>query len=281
MNYIEYVDKLVEKGTNNIKKPKEVLNNDKPIFNKDDYNVKEGEPIYLEPDKYGRSNGAIAIISKNTIPPILKKKITYPAPYGWNENFKGKYLFEKCHIIAYSLSARFADKRNIFIGTNDLNTSTMHKTENRIKNYINANNVRVLYKVTVKYKGNNQIPTGVLIEAKSLEDAFSVCEFCYNIEKNVKFSYKDGTIIEDKRILPKVKHKIEKIKAKFIKKENKDRNKNYIIDKKAKIFHLADSKCNELDKTEHKYIIETTATYNDLCDIKIGLKPCSKCVRNN
>ena len=36
-------------------------------------------------------------------------------------------LFERCHIIAYSLSARIADKKNIFIGTNALNKSIMKK----------------------------------------------------------------------------------------------------------------------------------------------------------
>lgn len=114
----------------------------------------------------------------------------------WTKNLEGKYLFERCHIIAYSLSAKLADKRNLFIETNDLNTSIMIKIENKIKKYITENNVRVLYRVTIKYKGKNQIPTGILVEAKSLEDEFSVCEFCCNVEKNVKFKYTDETIKE-------------------------------------------------------------------------------------
>ena len=36
-------------------------------------------------------------------------------------------LFERCHIIAYSLLDRIADKKNIFIGTNNLNKSIMKK----------------------------------------------------------------------------------------------------------------------------------------------------------
>ena len=87
----------------------------------------------------------------------------------------------------------------------------MKKIENRVKKYIKENDVRVLYRVTVKYKGKNQILTGILIEAKSLDDEFSVCEFCYNIQKGVKFKYSDGTVIEDKRILPKIKQRVNKI----------------------------------------------------------------------
>lgn len=75
-------------------------------------------------------------------------------------------MFERCHIIAYSLSAKLVDKKNIFIGTETLNKSIMAKIEKRIYNYIIENDVRVLYKVTIKYKGVDQIPTGLLIEAR-------------------------------------------------------------------------------------------------------------------
>ena len=67
----------------------------------------------------------------------------------------------------------------------------MAKIEKTIYKYIMENDVKVLYKVTIKYRGIDQIPTGVLIEAQSLSDNFSVCEFCYNIQRNVKFNYKD------------------------------------------------------------------------------------------
>lgn len=280
MDYNIEIKKLVEKGTNNINNETVILNNGTPIFNKCDYEIVEGEPIYFELDEYGRSNGAMALISKNTIPLVVKKKLNYPDPYGWTKNLEGKYLFERCHIIAYSLSAKLADKRNLFIGTNDLNTSIMIKIENKIKKYITENNVRVLYRVTIKYKGKNQIPTGILVEAKSLEDEFSVCEFCYNVEKNVKFKYTDGTIIEDKRILPKIKQNLNKLKKSNSNKETdiKEKTTNYTINRKTNEFHLHINKCKRLNNVEPKYIQETTATHKDL--IKANLKPCSKCINN-
>lgn len=42
----------------------------------------------------------------------------------------------------------------------------MSKIEKKVKKHIEKNDVRVLYKVSIKYKGNNQIPKGVLIEAR-------------------------------------------------------------------------------------------------------------------
>lgn len=128
------VEELINKRRNSIKEFTSVLNNDKPIFEKQDYEIIEGEPKYFEPDEQGRATGAIALVGKNTIPLVIKKKLKYPDPYGWNENFENKNVFERCHIIAYSLSAKLADKRNIFIGTKTLNKSIMSKVEKRVKN---------------------------------------------------------------------------------------------------------------------------------------------------
>jgi hypothetical protein len=72
MNYNNIVNELVKK-TSNVKDEVVILNNDKPLFNKKDYETIEGEPIYFEPDEYERSTGAMAIITKNTIPLVIKK----------------------------------------------------------------------------------------------------------------------------------------------------------------------------------------------------------------
>lgn len=277
MDYNIEIENLIGKSVTNIKNEIVAFNDGIPIFQKSDYEIIEGNPIYFELDKYGRSIGAIALLSKNTIPLVVKKKLIYPNPHGWNKNFEGKYLFERCHIISYSLSAKLADKRNLFIGTRNLNKSIMIKIENRVKNYIMQNNVRVLYRVTVKYKGKNQIPTGILIEAKSLDDEFSVCEFCYNIQKGVKFKYSDGAVIEDKRILPKIKQRVNKITGnnnKRIKDKITEKNKNYIINRKTNEFHI-DKECEGLKKIELKYINETTAVKRDL--LNANLIPCKKC----
>lgn len=218
MDYQKIVNTLIEKNQNNNEDEIVVLNNDKAILNKEDYNLVEGQALYFEPDNFGRSNGGIALISKNTFPLVINKKLTYPNPYGWTKKIEEQHIFERCHIIAYNLSAKLTDKRNIFIGTEHLNTSLMFSVENEVKNYIDDNNVRVIYKVTVKYKNNNQIPTGILIEAVSLDDEFSICRFCYNTEKNVIFEYTDGTII--KNTLPK------KISQILKKDKNKTNNNN-------------------------------------------------------
>lgn len=173
---------------------------------------------------------------------------------------------------------KLADKKNIFIGTETLNTSIMAKIEKRIYKYIMDNDVKVLYKVTVKYKGVDQIPTRILIEAQSLNDNFSGCEFCYNVQKNVKFHYKDGTIIEDSNlnIIKKVKS-IARRKTKSSKSPKLDsQTKNYVINRKTNQFHLKDNECKNFESVEPKYINETTATKKDLIDAEMNA--CEKCM---
>lgn len=270
----DIIKELLNVNMENIKEETIIINNNKPFFIKEDYNIEEGEPEYFEPDEYGRSTGAIALISKNTIPLIINKKLKYPNPYGWSKELENKDVFERCHIIAYSLSAKLADKRNIFIGTEHLNTSVMIKFENRIKNYIQNNNIKMLYRVTVKYKDTNRIPTGIVIEAKSLDDDFEICQFCYNCQKGVKFRYSDGIIIKDTRILNKAKRLITKKR-----KPNNDKNEsnsNYLINRRTNEFHLYDNNCDKLKNIDVKYIQETTTTKKDL--INANLKPCNKCI---
>lgn len=277
-DYTADLEKLIK--TKNINELSLIFNNDAPLFSKQDYEYEkfEGNPKYFEPDDQNRATGSIALVSKNTIPLVMKKKLKYPNPYGWNKNLENRDVFERCHIIAYSLSAKFADKKNIFIGTKTLNKSIMAKVEKKVKKYIQKNNVRVLYRVTVKYKGNEQIPRGILIEAQSLDDDFSICRFCYNVQKNVDFDYKNGSIIKDNRIARKIRESAKKIFNILKKNEIKtgdEQTMNYIINRKTKVFHLKDNNCNSFRTTPLKYINETTAKEKDL--IKAGLNACKKC----
>ena len=280
MSYDKKLNELIDADINNIEDETHELNNGKPIFSKSDYKVVEGKPQYFKQDEYGRSSGAIALVSRNTLPLVIKKKLIYPDPYGWTENIEKQGVFERCHIIAYNLSAKIADKRNIFIGTEHLNISTMMKVENRVKRHLNHHDVRILYKVTIKYKDNNQIPTGILIEAESLDDDFSICEFCYNIQPKVEFKYADGTIVKNSKI-GKVKEFINKkvvSKKNNKKKDSSNATNNYVINRKTMEFHLYDSNCDKLKSVDSKYIVETTATEKELLKIK-ELKPCKKCIK--
>lgn len=280
MNYKKEVESLLNVDIYKLEKETITLNNGKAVFSKKDKETKAGEPKYLKPDKYGRSKGAIALLNRNTRPKVRTEDLEYPDPYNWTENLNKKEVFERCHIIAYSLSAKDTDKRNIFIGTNYLNTSIMKVIENTINEYIDNNDNNVLYKVTVKYKDDNQIPTGILIEAKAInDDSLRVCEFCYNIQPNVKINYKNGDIIEDKRtdkekIINKKQKSNSNKKDKNSETENKEPLQDYILNVQKNEFHI-DKECIGLKNVKSEFIQETRARKSDV--EKAELKPCEKC----
>ena len=103
-----------------------------------------------------------------------RKSISNIKPTGWVQAkydcVSGKYLYDRCHLIGWQLSAENANNKNLITGTKYLNTSGMLPFENMVTNYINETNNHVAYRVTPVYKGNNLVATGVQIEAYSIED---------------------------------------------------------------------------------------------------------------
>ena len=273
-NREEIIDEFLNKNVNKLEDFALVVNNNAPFFKKTDFEIVEGSPKYYEPDELNRTSGAIAIISKYTLSIMVEKHLKYPDPNGWTEKINNSEIFQRCHCIAYKLSAKKNNKNNIFIGTDDLNKKSMNEIENNVEQYIKQNikkDIKILYRVTPIYKGKNQIPTGILIEAQGLNTEFTLCIFCYNIKKKVKFKYSDGSIIKDNRgiIKPiqKVKTSIEK------KKQEKSKNMDLVVNSQTKKYHIED--CIVLNNVDPKYIKEITTKEKNLIDN--GYSACKLC----
>ena len=278
-NKDDVLNKFLEKNLYKLTKYTETVNNGKTFFTQNDYSVIEGVPQYYEIDEYGRTKGALAIISRNTLSIRTEKHLNYPNPSGWSKTINNSNIFERCHCIAYKLSAKKNDKRNIFIGTKDLNKYIMSCIESDIYKYIRNNEnqyIRVLYRVTPKYKEENQIPTGVLIEAKGINTDYESCVFCYNIQHKVKFNYSDGSIKEDNRgFLAPVVNKAKRLH--FERKVNKSKNINFVVNTQTKKYHFED--CSILKNVDPKYLVDITTKEKAL--IKDGYAICKICDEHN
>lgn len=275
-NKDDIIKEMLEKNIYKLKEYSQSINNGKTFFKKEDYNIIEGIPQYFEPDEFGRTSGAIAIISRNTLSIRTEKHLKYPNPSGWTKIINDSGIFQRCHCIAYRLSAKKNNKNNIFIGTADLNKKIMWHIENDIEKYIRENEeqyIRLLYRVTPQYKGKNQIPTGILIEAKSLETDYELCMFCYNVEDKVKINYTDGSIKDDNRSILKTKL-IEKFKRSYSeKKQTKSQNINLVVNSQTKKYHYEN--CSMISNADPKYIKEITTKEKEL--IKDGYSMCKVC----
>lgn len=277
----KYIKKLLNKSVDEIGQLdnyRAIVNNGTPFFEENDLKTIEGIPKYFEPDELGRARGAMAIISRNTLSIRTEKHLRYPDPHGWNKLIEDSGIFQRCHAVAYRLSAKKNNKDNIFIGTDYLNRTIMGEVERDIEKDIRENEkqyIKILYRVTPLYKEKNQIPTGVLIEAKGLNTEYNKCIFCYNINKKVTFDYYDGTIITDNRMISKNKlvQNVKKLYEKSMQQRSKNGNINLVIDNKSKVYHTEN--CIIPNKINPKYIKEITTKEKIIKDE--GYTKCKEC----
>lgn len=161
---------------------------------------------YSKLDNLGRCGVAFAKLGKETMPTDedTRKSIDHIIPTAWHDDklemLKYRNLYNRCHLIAYSLSNENDNEKNLITGTRYFNTSGMTGFENEVKRYIESNpDNHVLYRVTPIFEGNNLLASGVQIEAKSVEDngkdiCFNV--YVYNVQPGVEIDYSTGDFIE-------------------------------------------------------------------------------------
>ena len=175
------------------------LNGNIPSFPEEDKTKKSFEH-YEKLDVLGRARGAYANIGKETMPKEKRGSISSVHPTGWNNtqyNFvDGKYLYNRCHLIGYQLTAENANERNLITGTRYMNVEGMLPFENMVADYIKETGNHVLYRVTPIYEGDNLVANGVEMEAESIEDngeGIQFHVFVYNVQPLVDIDYRDGS----------------------------------------------------------------------------------------
>ena len=125
-------------------------------------------------------------------------------PSGWQtvkyDVVDGKYLYNRCHLIGYQLTAENANKNNLITGTRYLNVEGMLPFENLVADYVKETGNHVLYRVTPVYEGEELVARGVLMEAWSVEDqGAGVCfnVYCHNIQPGIVIDYANGDSWEE------------------------------------------------------------------------------------
>jgi len=91
----------------------------------------------------------------------------------------GKYLYHRCHVIGWNLGGIDVDERNLMTGTRDFNIKGMKKFEDEVYNYLKKNQTNhVLYRVTPYFEGENELASGVNIEAYSIMENYTLMYMC-------------------------------------------------------------------------------------------------------
>ncbi len=175
------------------------LNDNIPSFSDEDRAVPDGHEAYSALDHLGRAGTAFAKVGPETMPTTERGSIGQVKPSGWQtiryDHINGKYLYNRCHLIGYQLTAENANERNLITGTRYLNVDGMLPFENMVADYIKETGNHVLYRVTPLYRGDDLLASGVQMEAESFEDngeAILFNVYCYNNQPGVLIDYATG-----------------------------------------------------------------------------------------
>lgn len=182
-------------------KPYVIINNNIPNFSASELTQK-GYEKYSPLDSLGRTRVAIASVGKDTMPAPNEERgnISSIKPSGWIQakytNISGGWLYNRCHLIGWQLSAENANKSNLITGTKYLNISGMLPFENMVADYIKETGDHVAYRITPIYIDNNLLASGVQMEAYSIGDkGESICfnVYCYNVQPGITINYATGS----------------------------------------------------------------------------------------
>ena len=190
--------------------PYVTIDDNKPNFTSEEITTSAYE-YYSDLDMLGRCGMVEACCGKELMPAKDedRESISSVTPSGWVQAkysfVDGTYLYNRCHLIGWQLTAENANEKNLIAGTRYLNIEGMLPFENMIADYIKETGNHVMYRVTPIYNGNDLLPSGVHMEGYSVEDngeGISFNVYCYNVQPGVTIDYATGRSCASGETLP-------------------------------------------------------------------------------
>ena len=247
------------------------VNGNVPRFSDEEKKTAAAFENYSDLDAIGRCGVAFACVGKETMPTEERGPIGSIKPSGWHsvkyDFVDGKYLYNRCHLIGYQLTAENANEKNLITGTRYLNTKGMLPFENMVADYVKETGNHVLYRVTPVFEGKNLVASGVYMEAYSVEDdGDGICFYVYvfNRQPGVKIDYLTGDSVADGTV--------ESASGETTSAE-KEETKTYVLNISNGKFHLPDCDSVKKMKEENKQIMKCKRS--EL--INAGYSPCGSC----
>lgn len=252
--------------------PYVAINDNIPDFTDADLTSSSFEK-YSSLDSLGRCGIAYACIGTDLMPTEDRGSIGQVKPSGWHtvkyDCVDGKYLYNRCHLISYQLTAENANENNLITGTRYLNVEGMLPFENIVADYIKETGNHVLYRVTPIFEGNNLVASGVQMEAKSVEDngegiLYNV--YCYNSQPGVGINYATG----DSWLDGETTESQDSISQSGSSENSKV---TYILNTNSYKFHV--SSCSSINQMSESNKQEFTGSRDEV--VAMGYDPCGRC----
>lgn len=173
------------------------LDENQPDFSQEDAQTETYIQL-TDLDNLGRTGRAKACLGKETMPNSKRESIGMIKPSGWktqryDDLISTKYLYNRCHQIAFMLSGLNAEEKNLMTGTRYFNVSGMLPFEEKVSDYIKNTNHHVLYEAIPIYQNEELVARGLVLQAASVEDEeirFRV--YIYNVQPGITIDYQTG-----------------------------------------------------------------------------------------
>lgn len=210
---------------------------------------------YYSPlDGLGRCGVAYGCLGRETMPEEDAERgdISSVHPSGWARGQN----WERCHLIAWSLSAENDNEGNLITGTHYLNYEGMRPFEEETSHYIWSTGNHVLYMAEPMYAGDELIARGVHMVGRSVEDngkGLSFNVYCFNVTPGAEIDYKTGVVTTSEQAAQDARL--------------------YVLNKRSKVFHYPS--CDGAKEISEHNREEVTATRLELTSQ--GYMPCGAC----
>ena len=192
------------------------VNNGKSTLNPRSW--KTNKVIYQNLDNLNRTSGSNTgfLEKRNLANESLRVRQTV-APTGWHYNHGGDQIYNRGHLIAYSVSAGIDqdgnynpknqsgdqnNPKNLFTQSAYSNQQLQTIYETKVRNALKANK-KVIYQATPIFKGNEKMARGVNLQAISTDGSLNFNVYIFNIQPGYKFNYVDGRAKRDSSVVVK------------------------------------------------------------------------------
>lgn len=264
----EEAEALVEELPEYSGEPYTIVADNEPDFSDSELQTEAYEE-YSELDELGRCGTAKANIGEELMPTKDRESISEIKPSGWinkeYDDVDGGYLYNRCHLIGFQLTAENANEENLITGTRYMNTEGMLPFENMVADYIRETDNHVLYEVTPVFEDDNLVASGVLMEAESVEDdgaGISFYVYVYNVQPGIEINYATGESRE-----------AEDTQTEAGTENGQAAEETYILNTNTMKFHEPD--CASVGDIKASNTGEYSGSREDV--IQMGYDPCRRC----
>ncbi len=258
--------------------PYVAVNDNLPYFTETDLTSVSFES-YSDLDSLGRCGTAYASVGQDLMPTEERGSIGQVKPTGWHtikyDNVDGKYLYNRCHLIGYQLTAENANEKNLITGTRYLNVQGMLPFENMVADYVKETGNHVLYRVTPVFEGSNLLASGVLMEAESVEDqgdGILYCVYVYNVQPGISIDYATGDSVASSGAQTETAQAA-KTQTSAVQTDTQSTTESYILNTSSKKFHRPS--CSSVGKMKESNKKTSSESRDAL--IKKGYEACKIC----